>query len=64
MLLTVEILFSSNFIFGRTRERSERKMFENYAFEFWHFPPIFGQLKVTCLVTLFDHQIGYFGISN
>ena len=26
-------------------------------FEFWHFPPIFGLLKMTCLVTLFDCKL-------
>ena len=35
-------------------------VFENHPkcriwiFEFWHFPPIFDLLKLTCLVTLFD----------
>ena len=35
-------------------------LFKNYSkcriwiFQFWHFPPIFVVLKVTCLVTLFD----------
>ena len=35
-------------------------LFENHPkcciwiFEFWHFPPIFVLLKLTCLVTLFD----------
>ena len=38
-------------------------MFENYSkcriliFQFWHFPPIFVLLKVTCLVTLFDRKL-------
>ena len=35
-------------------------VFENYSncriFHFWHFPPIFVLLKVTCLVTLFDRK--------
>ena len=26
----------------------------------WHFPPIFIRLKVTCLVTLFDHKLQVF----
>ena len=30
------------------------KILKHIAFEFWHFPPIFIILKVTCLVTLFD----------
>ena len=30
------------------------KIIQNVAFEFWHFPPIFVLLKLTCLVTLFD----------
>ena len=29
-------------------------------FEFWHFPPIFVQLKLTCLVTLFDRKLQFF----
>ena len=28
------------------------KITQNVAFEFWHFPPIFVLLKLTCLVTL------------
>ena len=41
-------------------------LFENYSkcriwiFEFWHFPPIFVLLKVTCLVTLFDRKLQIF----
>ena len=30
------------------------KITQNVAIEFWHFPPIFVLLKLTCLVTLFD----------
>ena len=33
------------------------KITQNVAFEFWHFPPIFVLLKVTCLVTLFDRKL-------
>ena len=36
------------------------KITQNVAFEFlvfWHFPPIFVLLKLTCLVTLFDHKL-------
>ena len=29
-------------------------------FEFWHFPPIFVLLKLTCLVTLFDRKLQVF----
>ena len=29
-------------------------------FEFWHFPPIFDLLKLTCLVTLFGHKLQFF----
>ena len=42
------------------------KVFESYSkcriwiFQFWHFPPIFVLLKVTCLVTLFDLSFGPF----
>ena len=38
-------------------------LFENYSkcriwsFEFWHFPPIFVLLNLTCLVTLFDRKL-------
>ena len=28
-----------------------------WIFEFWHFPPIFVVLKLTCLVTLFDRKL-------
>ena len=41
-------------------------MFENYSkchiwiVLFWHFPPIFVLLKVTCLVTLFDRKLQVF----
>ena len=31
-----------------------------WIFEFWHFPPIFALLKLTCLVTLFDHKLQVF----
>ena len=40
--------------------------FENHpkcrilTFEFWHFPSIFVQLKLTCLATLFDRKIQFF----
>ena len=49
------------------------KITHNVAFEFWHFPPIFVLLKLTCLVTLFDRKLQvfknspnwpFFGISN
>ena len=39
------------------------KITQNVAFEFltfWHFPPIFGLLKLTCLVTLFDRKLQVF----
>ena len=38
-------------------------LFENrqkcliWIFQFWHFPPFFVYLKLTCLVTLLDHDI-------
>ena len=41
-------------------------MFENHSkcriwiFQFWHFPPIFVLLKVTCLVTLFVRKLQVF----
>ena len=28
-----------------------------WIFEFWHFPPIFVHIKLTCLVTLFDRKV-------
>ena len=40
--------------------------FENYSkchiwiFSFWHFPPIFVILRLTCLVILFDRKIQVF----
>ena len=33
------------------------KIAQNVAFEFWHFPPIFILLILTCLVTLFDLKL-------
>ena len=39
------------------------KVTQNVAFEvlaFWHFPPIFDLLKLTCLVTLFDRKLQVF----
>ena len=33
------------------------KITQNVVFEFWHFPPIFVQLQLTCLVTLFDRKL-------
>ena len=41
-------------------------LFENHLkcliwiLTFWHFPPIFVLLKLTCLVTLFDHKLHVF----
>ena len=41
-------------------------MFENHpkchirTIRIWHFPPIFVQLKLTCLVTLFDRKLQVF----
>ena len=45
-------------------------LFENYSkcrnwiFQFWHFPPIFVLLKLTCLVTLFDRKLQVFKNSS
>ncbi len=36
------------------------KITQNVAFEFWHFPPNFDLLKLTCLVTLFDRKLQVF----
>ena len=36
------------------------KKYSNVAFEFWHFPPGFVLLKLTCLVTLFDRKLQVF----
>ena len=38
-------------------------VFKNVAFEFWHFPPIFVLLKLTCLITLFDRKLQVFKTS-
>ena len=35
---------------------SVSKGLQNIALEIWQFPPIFVLLKLTCLVTLFDHK--------
>ena len=45
-------------------------LFENYwkcriwMYEFWHFSLIFIQLKLTCLVTLFDRKLQVFKNSS
>ena len=39
-------------------------MTQNVAFEFWHFPPIFWPLKLTCLETLFDRKLQVFKNSS
>ena len=50
-------------LFGRT-------LLENYKkcrisiFEFWHFPPIFVVMKLTCLVTSFDRKLQIFKNSS
>ena len=33
------------------------KITKNVSFDFWHFPPIFVLLKLTCLVTLDDRKL-------
>ena len=36
-----------------------------WVFQFWHFPPIFVLLQLTCLVTLFDRKLEVFNnVSN
>ena len=41
-------------------------MFEKYLkcrikiFQFWHFPPFFVLLNLTCLVTMFDRKLHFF----
>ena len=38
----------------RKNKSSVRKLLKmSHLITFWHFPPIFVQLKLTCLVTLF-----------
>ena len=44
---------------GKTFNQVEIKV-KKIIFQFWHFPPIFVLLKVTCLVTLFDLNIQIF----
>ena len=45
-------------------------LFEKYSkcrigiFKFWHFPPIFVLLKLTCLVTMFDRKLQVFKNSS
>ena len=47
-------------------QKKRSTLFENYSkcriwvYEFWHFPPIFVLLKLTCLVTLFDRKLQVF----
>ena len=45
-----------------TRFKTPRclKITQNVPIEFWHFPPIFVLLKLTCLVTLFDRKLQVF----
>ena len=50
----------NNPIFGGKIQIQCLKITQNVAFEFWHFPPIFVLLKVTCLVTLFDRKLQLF----
>ena len=44
----------------------QHTLFQNYSkcliwiFGFWHFPPTFVPLKLTCLVTLFDRKLQFF----
>ena len=51
---------------SRSPCRLNLTLFENYSkcriwiLAFWHFPPIFVQLKLTCLVTLFDRKLQVF----
>ena len=35
-----------------------------WVFQFWHFPPIFVLLQLTCLVTLFDRKLEVFNNSS
>ena len=61
-------LFIHNLSLGSVRNRGRQPLtvFENYSkcliliLEFWHFPPIFVLLKLTCLVTLFDRNLQVF----
>ena len=45
----------------QTSQLQRFTVFENYSkcriFEFWHFPPIFVLLKLTCLVKLLDRKL-------
>ena len=52
--------------FSKMKEDILLTVFENHPicriwiFQFWHFPPIFVLLKLTCLVTLFDRKLQVF----
>ena len=56
----------TSFLFRKEESFGKNTLFENYSkcriwiFEFWHFPPIFVLLKLTCLVTLFDRKLQVF----
>ena len=64
--------FSSNFLLHSHLAQcwasswKESTVFENHpkyriwVYQFWHFPPIFVLLKVTCLVILFDRKLQIF----
>ena len=58
-------IFGQNMGFWNSVIKSEfldfmKAITQNVAFEFWHFPPIFGLLKLTCLVTLLDRKLQVF----
>ena len=38
-------------------EHIVKKLLKMSLLKFWHFPPIFVRLKLTCLVTLFDRKL-------
>ena len=51
-------LYSKSFAISQCLKITQNVAFD--FFHFWHFPPFFVLLKVTCLVTLFDCKLQVF----
>ena len=51
------LAFSINFCLFKIEQSGNTVWQVSFHFHFWHFPSIFVQLKVTCLVTLFDRKL-------
>ena len=60
--LRIELIHHSFIPFIHFWKRNEWWQFSTVSsyHDFWHFPPIFVLLKLTCLVTLFDRKLQVF----